>query len=79
MWCYLGILCNYLSVKVLKWFNELLKVNPFDYALQTFFMFWINGLGLWAYYNSVTIKNDPITKPPPSPDTRDMDPLYKVH
>lgn len=37
------------------------------------------GMAMWAYYNSITIKNDPVSRPSPPPDTRDMDPIYKVY
>lgn len=41
-------------------------------------MFLMYGMAMWAYYNSITIKNDPVSRPCPAPDTRDMDPIYKV-
>lgn len=35
-------------------------------------------MSCWSYYQAATIKNDLIQRPPPAPDTRDIDPIYKV-
>lgn len=54
-----------------------LKENEFEYYMHTILMLLMYGMAMWAYYNSITIKNDPVSRPSPPPDTRDMDPIYK--